>query len=397
MKLKQSFKKISTNCYATIFIIFLILSIVLIAKIQIFYNTTNSLPQKFFLVQKEKIPQKNEYALFYKENQWYQIPFTKKVIGVQGDKINEINNSFWISSNSRPFLTPAGVAKEYSISGDKLTKTKEKTIPKDYFYFYASHENSLDSRYEEIGLIHKSDIIGKAIPLHYKHLMVFIFFVGISFFTVKTVLKVWKKTILSAILAFTIINLPTDSFAKDLGVHGQIYEIKETNLLSDIKNKLSNLESSGELAKLQKEWQQKTIKRAERPKPVSGLLNATKTKDFDYDPSIIADKNIYDHQGNIIVKKGTKVNPLNYKNLTENLLFIDGDNQDQVNWALKQSKQHPSLIILTNGSVMQLMRNNKVRFYFDQNGYLIKTFGIKFLPAKVYQNKDLLKIKEVAL
>lgn len=403
----KSLKELSLNYYIVLSISLLILAFAYLAPFKIALNLSESLPQKYFLIIKGKLPEKGEYACFKNKNsnQFYSHPFIKQVIGVSNDEIKQINNNYWIASSQYPFITPAGLAKEYSLKGERLIKNSTRIIPPNHYYVYASHKDSLDSRYQEIGLIHKSHIIGKAIPLTLTHLIYSIIILGLMIalylrlvklllnLTIPTYLRLGKVTITLILLNNVIIN----SHAKDLGVHGKIYNIIETDLSQNIQNKLTSLEESGELKKLQKQWQKQAIQRAERPKAVEGLSKAVKTREYTYDPSVTSNKDIFDHQGNIIIKKGTKVNPLHYQNLPQRLLFINGDDDLQVKWALKKSKQHQSLIVLTKGNVMQLMRDNRARIYFDQNGHLIKTFNIQNLPAEIYQEKDILKVREVVI
>ncbi|MDA0902096.1 MAG: type-F conjugative transfer system protein TraW [Proteobacteria bacterium] len=396
--MSKSIKKISSNLITAAIISIILLALSYCLPLKIVVNLTESLPQKYFLIIKGKLPEKGGYAYFKndKTKKFYteNIAFTKQVIGISGDLVKEVNNNFWIFGEKES-ITFGGLAKEYSLKGEKLTKNSVGIIPPNHYYVYAPHKDSLDSRYKEIGLIHESDIIGKAIPLNLFHLLYFVALLILLFLALRKVVKAYLKL---AIIALITLNI-NPSYAKDLGVYPEadIYDIIETDLSADIKNKLTNLEESGELKKLQKEWQKQAIQRAERPKAVEGLSKAIKTREFIYDPSVTSNKDIYDHQGNIVVKQGTKVNPLHYQNLPQRLLFINGDDKDQVKWAFDKSKQHQSLIILTQGNVMQLMRDNKTRIYFDQNGYLIKTFNIQNLPAEVYQEEDILKIREVAI
>ena len=53
-----------------------------------------------------------------------------------------------------------------------------------------------------------------------------------------------------------------------------------------------------------------------------------------------------------------------------------------------------AMIILTKGNIIDLMKSEKIRLYFDQGGFLVKTFGIEGLPAIVYQDGKVLKIRQ---
>ena len=124
---------------------------------------------------------------------------------------------------------------------------------------------------------------------------------------------------------------------------------------------------------------------------------ATENRVYFYDPSISVKHDIHDHKGKLIAKEGKKVNPLDYQEMKQNLLFIDSDIEKQLHWALAEHKKNHSVIILVNGSIMQIMRDYKTRIYFDQNGFLFNSFKIKAVPAKVSQDGDLLRIEEFVL
>lgn len=357
-------------------------------------NETDSLPQKIFLIKKGALPQRGDYAVFNKPNKWYKKDFVKKIIGVSGDEIKELNNHISILINENHQIIDAGFAKEFSLHGEKLTHIQAGIILADYYFAHAPHKDSLDSRYTDIGLISKTEIIGVATPIDgYCLLILLIIF---CFFLLRFLQK--KQAILTTILLFLFFNVfifsHAQSFAKDFGVNGTIYPIKEPDLALVFKNKLSQLEKSGKLAKIQKQWQDKTIAGTKRPKPVEGLHKATQTREFIYDPSVTVKQDIRDHQGNLIAAKGKRINPFNFRNLPQHLLFIDADDKNQLAWAKKKAKAHSSMIILTNGGIVDLMKSEKIRLYFDQGGFLVKTFGIQAVPAIVYQEGKVMKIRE---
>ena len=395
--MKNIFKKLTLNYYLSFIIILIISASFLFLKYEINYNLSNSLPQKLFLIKKGKLPDRYDYVLFSKDNKFYNYNFVKQVIGIEFDEIKQIDRNLWINTKVNPFVIAAGYAKELSLNNEKLNIINVQRIPRGHYYIYAPHKDSLDSRYQEIGLINKDNIIGTAYPISFMDIFIFIITLIILTIFIRFILKNFIISRFLIILFLFLTYFSQNVFAKDLGVHGQIYDIAEEDLKQYIYNKLTSLEESGELKKIQKEQQQQVIKRAKRPKAVTGLVNATKNREFIYDASVIAKNNIYDHSGNIIVQKGTRVNPLDYKKFSQTLLFIDGDNPLHIDWSMNQKQDSNTLIILTKGNVIDLMSKHQTRLYFDQNGYLTKTFGIKALPAKVFQDKDVIKVREEAL
>ena len=74
---------------------------------------------------------------------------------------------------------------------------------------------------------------------------------------------------------------------------------------------------------------------------------------------------------------------------------LDGDDPDQLAWALKQTVN--AKLILVKGAPLELMKARQRRFYFDQGGKLTERFGIRSVPARVRQQGRLLEISEIAL
>ncbi len=85
--------------------------------------------------------------------------------------------------------------------------------------------------------------------------------------------------------------------------------------------------------------------------------------------------------------------------MNEPHLFLDGDDAEQLDWALKfeQTQKIDALWILINGPVFELMaRLNRV-IYFDQGGKLVEKFGILQVPAVVRQEAKQFVVEELKL
>ena len=81
--------------------------------------------------------------------------------------------------------------------------------------------------------------------------------------------------------------------------------------------------------------------------------------------------------------------------LSHNLLFFDGDDEDQKNFAKKKLQQGPLKLILTKGAPLALLEELKIPVYFDQQGVLTKKLGIKHVPTLVSQEELRLRIEEI--
>ncbi len=203
-----------------------------------------------------------------------------------------------------------------------------------------------------------------------------------------------KAAILLALLTQSI-----EVNAKDFGVQGRIFEIKEEDMISVIGNRLSEMQRKGVLAAKQLEMQTRAESFIARPPRVVNIVSSVERRVREFDPTYIVPNDIKDNEGRLIHAAGTIVNPLDTVSLAENLIFIDGDNQMQVNWALNlnSSCKHAVKIILVNGSPMELMKKNNTRFYFDQKGIMTLKLGITQVPAIVTQYGSKLRIEELVL
>ena len=173
--------------------------------------------------------------------------------------------------------------------------------------------------------------------------------------------------------------------ARDLGTHGVIYPIEEEDPIAVIQKKLKGMEERGELERHNQELQKKTKAAVERPKPVEGMTRASKNRVFYYDPAYVVPEDIKGPKGQIIHKKGTKVNPLETVSLSQGFLFFNGDDSDQVNFAKKNLKENSVKLILVKGAPLALSVTWNVPVYFDQGGLLTRKLGIKHVPALVSQ------------
>jgi conjugal transfer pilus assembly protein TraW len=185
--------------------------------------------------------------------------------------------------------------------------------------------------------------------------------------------------------------------AFSLGTHGHSFEILEPDLLKQIEHKLKALNEDGTLAEHEMKLMEKTKASVLRPQGVKGIAKAVEDRIFTYDPSLVVPYDLKDPQGRVFHKAGTRVNPLQYKSLSSALVFLDGEDLNQVAWAESIQAKQTSKVILTSGAPFQLMEKWKVPVYFDQGGMLTKKLGLRHVPALVVQEGLKLKISEVAL
>jgi conjugal transfer pilus assembly protein TraW len=204
------------------------------------------------------------------------------------------------------------------------------------------------------------------------------------------------KTYTYSMLVLLLIYSPY-VVAKDYGIKGALFPVVEQNALDMLLERLSDLEDSGKIAELQKQWLLKVRSSAKRPQDaIENIVRATEKKVRYFDPSITLRSDLRDHEGTVFVKAGKVVNPFDYlPGYNPLLLFIDGDDREQVRFAIEKLKEQEELrIILLRGSVLELMEEEGVRMYFDQKGIMADRFGIVGVPSFVEREGLLLKITE---
>lgn len=186
--------------------------------------------------------------------------------------------------------------------------------------------------------------------------------------------------------------------ARDLGVVGPVYPIAEQDMLLTIEERLTSLEESGELTQIEEDAKARYKNYVERPEGVH-LPRAQRNRTYHVDPGITVPYDIKDHKGRIIHPAGTTVNPLDHMTLSKQMMFFDGDDPVQVEWVRSMIESDPLRIkpILTNGPVLELMKEWQLRLYVDQRGQLVEHFAIQALPAVVSQEGKRLKVVEYGL
>ena len=149
------------------------------AKINVGFNQSNSLSGRVFLIVKGTLPKKKfDMVLFKSVDEIDEIKLNgskypkahnskvKHIIGFSGDVVSVKNhvaegtNHLYINGRD------CGRIKEFALNGVRLlpiiNANNSLVIPQDYYFVWTPHKDSDDSRYSHTGLVHKSQIIGRA-------------------------------------------------------------------------------------------------------------------------------------------------------------------------------------------------------------------------------------------
>lgn len=202
---------------------------------------------------------------------------------------------------------------------------------------------------------------------------------------------------LHLILLVACLTAAGPALARDYGQQGALFPVVEADLLSVIQKRLTSMQTSGEIDRANRQLAERTAAQVRRPVPVPGVGHAAEERRWTFDPTITVNADLRDARGRVVVAAGTRVNPLDTVPLRQRLVFLDGDDEGQVAWAMGSTTALNAKLILVSGSPFALMKAEQRRFYFDQKGTLTRHFGIRAVPAVVEQQGRTLAVRELVL
>lgn len=187
-------------------------------------------------------------------------------------------------------------------------------------------------------------------------------------------------------------------FAQDLGSIGSVYSISETDFVLMAQKKIQEKLSGNNMSGWQAQQQELFRVAIDRPSPVHGLHPTILTRHWLWDPSFTIPYDVRAANGRILLKAGSRFNPLKKTSLKKALIFFDDDDPEQVTWVEEQNQavKGKVLLILVNGSIRETASHfPRQRIYFDQGGLITQKLSITQIPAIVTQVNDQLEIQEV--
>ena len=130
-------------------------------------NTTASLPNWAFLVDRERTPSRGDLIFFLPPASALlrahfgarPIPFGKIVSGIAGDTVTRKGRAFFV--NGRYVAT----AKPVSRRGERLDAGPVGEVPRGCYFVATPHPDSFDSRYAVIGWVCRPRILGAGMPI----------------------------------------------------------------------------------------------------------------------------------------------------------------------------------------------------------------------------------------
>jgi conjugal transfer pilus assembly protein TraW len=193
--------------------------------------------------------------------------------------------------------------------------------------------------------------------------------------------------------------------AEDLGTRGRTVAI-DRDARAQMKDRIRDREANGDLARFWNNYQAKVVDAIRHPTSL-GVPTDTRARTELHELRFVLPQDYLDQAGNIVARRGTVIEPLKIQPLSTGLIFIDGRDEGQVQYALAAGRRERLKIVLTAGSPYDLrvrFRNvtwngmPTVPFYFDQRKLIInqlqRLYGIQLrsVPAKLTQQGTRLRI-----
>jgi conjugal transfer pilus assembly protein TraW len=157
------------------------------------------------------------------------------------------------------------------------------------------------------------------------------------------------------------------------------------------------MEKSGELERLKNQAKERIEGQILEPAPIAGIGTVDRAGVRYFDPTFVLGEDIFDHEGNRMAAKGTRVNPLEVMPVRKKLFFFDGRSDVQVALAAKLAQTYGNDFtpILTAGSWVKTSEKLQQAVFYDQLGKMSTRLTVTAVPALVSQDGLRMKIEEI--
>lgn len=177
--------------------------------------------------------------------------------------------------------------------------------------------------------------------------------------------------------------------AKDFGVQGNIWPIIE----KDIRQSIVESAADVDWGAVGEDLRKKAENFVERlPKRTLPEIDVTRTVWLDPSIELSTDIQVPVKQADgtlaweILYKKGTRVNPLDYYRPVTALLFVNTADEDQMRLAQEITSAEPDRILLVEAGQGDVKKASETmaRVVFHANDALLSRFSVKYLPTLVF-------------
>lgn len=208
------------------------------------------------------------------------------------------------------------------------------------------------------------------------------------------------------LVAGILLAVPFMAWAEDLGTRGRTVPV-DRDARQQMKDRIREKEANGDLARFWRDYQGKVVDAVKHPAPL-GVPSDARFRTELHQLLFVLPQDYLDQTGKVVARRGTVIEPLKIQPLTSGLIFIDGRDESQIQYALAAGRKERLKIVLTAGSPYDLrvrfrnvMWNGSptVPFYFDQRKLIInqlqRLYGVQLrsVPAKLTQQGSQLQIE----
>lgn len=161
---------------------------------------------------------------------------------------------------------------------------------------------------------------------------------------------------------------------------GPLHDISEPDILEAFKSRVGAMKVSGKYDRRFNQNKDRIARELEHPTPVAGLKKATEIRVWELSASVP------ETLPESLLRQAQSV-PMPH--LSRSLLFIDGKDAKSIGAAQKlYQSQKDMRVVLVNGTPAEVSEKLNRRVFFDQGGALVRVFGIKAVPALLFNGRE---------
>lgn len=197
-------------------------------------------------------------------------------------------------------------------------------------------------------------------------------------------------------LLLTIMLLTSVAFAKDLGTIGHTYRIAEPDLMSDIEKRAASVDWKSVISKAKKDTKEKVgIVKSVLPR-----AEANKTYYLDMTYVLDHDINTYNSKGDVtgvLYPKGFIYNVLDYIQVQETYVFLNGNRSAEVDWFKRTYSGIPLVYpIISEGNTLKVAEKLGRPVYALRDN-MKKLFRLEATVSVVYPERRRMRVDEVVV
>ena len=179
---------------------------------------------------------------------------------------------------------------------------------------------------------------------------------------------------------------------------GETYQFTEKDMIEEIKEQIIN--NKTQIENKLEEYKKITKEKANNYKPtdLKKLSPAIKSNTFYPDMTYTNPNDIYDNKGDIIYPKGLKFNPLDYQTIHYQIIVINGNSKEELDWLIKNNYTDniKYMILLSDGNYKEVGEKIKQPVFYAMPK-ITEKFNLEHTPSIITQIGNKMEVKEICL